>query len=131
MQQGHKARVGDVLELVLPPTLSASLGAAFESPVGVWEGDGITVVVDATMYADELGPASAPPHAVTASEEIGGRPARMVSWDEDDGARVVAARFDAAPGTGSARSGVTAVVRAAPQVACDIPLRILRSVRFL
>lgn len=131
MGQGHTARVDDVLELVLPPTLCASHGAAFESPVGVWEGEGITVLVDATIYADELAPASASPRAVTTREAIGGRPARIVAWDEDDGTRVIAARFDGAPGAGSARSGVTVVVRAAPHVASEIPFRIIRSVRFL
>lgn len=91
----------------------------------------MSVLVDATEYADPLDPTAAPPRVRATTEQIGGRPARVVYWEENDGTRVVGARFAGGPESAAARSGVTVVVRTTSDVPSDVPMGILRSVRFL
>jgi hypothetical protein len=127
-ERWQRVRVDGVLELSIPPTMSTSEARAIESPAGVWEGKGISVVVDASMYADDLG--SAP--GVATTDRIDGRPVRIVSQREGDGTRLVAAHFPSSqPPEASRCAGVTIVVRATPTIPADIPLRIIRSVKAL
>ena len=129
--QWQTARLSDVLELSLPATMAASKAHVLESPTGIWEGDDMTVLVDATMYADDLTSQSASPGAKTAVEHIDGRPARIVSYEEANGTRVTAAHVGPSqPPSSSSRAGVTIVVRGAPPPDPDIPLQIIKSVRF-
>jgi hypothetical protein len=130
--QWQTARLGDVLELSIPAGMSVSEAYAFESPTGMWEGDDMTVLVDATMYADDLRSQSASPRAKTATEHIDGRPARIVSYEDDNGTPVIAAHvMPLQAATGAAPAGVTVVVRGGPLAAPDIPLQIIRSLRFI
>ena len=124
-------RLRDVLELSLPATMSASDEHALESPTGMWESDDMTVLVDATMYADDLTSQSASPGAKTAIEHIDGRPARIVSYEEANGTRVTAANVGSSQPTTSSPAGLTIVVRGDPPADPDIPLQIIRSVRFV
>jgi hypothetical protein len=124
----QRVRLDRVAEVSLPPGVTASAGTAHEQPIGVWEGSGITLVVDASPYADPVIGSRTGRGGSLRSEPVDGRPAHLANYEDQDGAQVVALRFE---GDASRPAGLTVTARGAPEVDTDTLLRIVRSVRLI
>jgi hypothetical protein len=124
----YRVRLDQVAEVSVPPGVRASGGTAHEQPIGVWEGSGITLIVDASPYADPVINGQPSRGGSLRSEPIDGRRAHLASYEDRDGAQVVALRFDRDP---SYPAGITVTARGAPEVETETLLRIVRSVRLI
>src|SRR5262245_33992739 len=115
-------QLSHVLELSVPPGIARTREQAIEGPIGVWEGSGMLIVIDATMYAGQIGVDQG---AALTQDTINGVPATFSSMEEPDGTTVISAA------TAPSETAPTAVVtiRAGPDVPHDVPMRILRSIR--
>lgn len=132
------------------PTVSGTSGIHFDAPealrpdaqekaidsaVEAWSGGGLEVVVDRSSFADPLtGYGQRPEHAASL-QEVGGRPARVVEFTDEDGSHVAGVHF---PGQGEGATGVrdaglppmTVIVRSSPGAPRESALRVVHSIRF-
>jgi hypothetical protein len=99
-----------------------------DSDVAHWEGGGITVRVDSGLFSDPL--TSYANHPGTLDDVICGRPARLVSFDRDDGSRFAAAHFLEKTGEPAGRGTITVVVETDRGVEPEVGAEILRSIEF-
>ena len=100
-----------------------------DSDVAHWEGGGITVRVDSGLFSDSL--TSYADHPNMAYEDIGGRAARFVSFDRDDGTRFAAAHFHAVTENEQVgRVTITVVVETDREVESGTGEEIIRSIEF-
>jgi hypothetical protein len=120
------------LRLRSPVQLSPAEAQGVDSNVRAWEGGGgnIEVVVDEGPYADPLTTYDDRPNAHAANETIGGQPARVVSFLLDGWRQFAAAHFDRGTGGGVATGKTTVSVTGRDELGGDVPLKIVRSVRF-
>jgi hypothetical protein len=124
-----------------PTEVEVAPGITIESPVGLrvtgaqaidskaaaWEGSDLQVVVDEGPLADPLTLYEERPDALVTEETIGGRAARVVSFTLEDGAPFAAAHFSA---ENAAAAPLTISVTGRGEQGEDVPLQVLRSVRF-
>jgi hypothetical protein len=118
------------LRLRSPVQLRPAQAQGVDSNVSAWQDGKLEVVVDEGPYADPLTTYDDRPNAHTADETIGGQPARVVSFPLDDGRQFAAAHFDRGTGGGVAAGRTTISVTGRDELGGDVPLRIVRSVRF-
>lgn len=95
-----------------------------DSDVAHWEGGGITVRVDSGLFSDPLTSYANHPGM------LGGRPARLVSFDRDDGSRFAAAHFLEKTGESAGGGTITVVVETDRGVEPEVGAEILRSIEF-
>jgi hypothetical protein len=114
-------RVGAV-GLELPATLTARAGTPADSASAVFEGEGLTVLVDQGPFAPSLDADVGRPGYREEPTEVGGTPARLVTFDEPGGSFTTA--LEIAP-----PNRATVVVRADGSVPRHVPLDIVRSVQ--
>jgi hypothetical protein len=125
------------LTLTVPTDLSGGPDQGVDTEVTTWNGPGISVVIDQGPFADPLTTYGGRAGSHSRQETIGGRLARVVSFVEGNGTRVVAAHFPgaragASAGRGaSAEKALTIVVRVDPAVLRrEVAFDIIRSLRF-
>jgi hypothetical protein len=124
----RRVRLDRVAELSVPAGVTASGGVAHEQPIGVWEGSGITLVVDASPYANPVVSGPTGRRGPLRSERVDGRLAHLAIYENQDGPQVVAIRFEGDP---SRPAGLTVTASGAPDVDMETLLRIVRSVRLI
>ena len=107
------------------PTSLAPRGTSSDSASAVFEGSGVLAIVDQGPFAPSLDADVGRPQFRQEAIEISGSPARLVNYDDDDGASYVTAVEVDAP------RRVTVVVRAEHSVPRELPLRIVQSLRLL
>src|SRR5262245_65391291 len=100
-----RVRVGAV-SLDLPAILASRQGASIDSASAVFEGHGLMVVVDQGPFAPSLDADVGRPELREVAVEVGGLPARLVTFDDEEGASSTTAVEVAAP------RRITVVVRA-------------------
>ena len=115
------ARVGTVA-LELPATVAPQAGTPVDSASAVFEGEGLAVLVDQGPFAPSLDADVGRPGYQEEALQVGGSPARLITYDEDDG-RFTTALEIAGP------HRTTVVVRADRSVPRQVPLEIVRSVQ--
>jgi hypothetical protein len=108
------------VELEVPAELAPASEAALDGPAASFEAPGLRLLLDSSPFADPLTGYESRPEFARMEEQIGGVPAKIVSFRSDDGTRVIAARL---PGL------LTAVAHVAPDGDPELALRILRSIR--
>jgi hypothetical protein len=119
------------LTLTVPADLSRGPEQGVDTAVATWNGAGISVVVDQGPFADPLTTYQGRPGSRSRQETIDGRPARIVSFLEGDGTRVVAAHFPGTQAGAAAGKPLTIVVRVDPAVRREeVAFDIIRSLRF-
>jgi hypothetical protein len=116
------------LRLRVPAWVSATGAQAIDSTAAVWQGEGVTVVVDEGPFADPL-----TRYAVAATEDtLGGRAARVVAFDREGGGHFAGAHFPGDPGaTSGPDAPLTVAVETSEEVDRETGLAIVRSVEFL
>jgi hypothetical protein len=114
-------RVGAV-GLELPAGVAPCEGTPADSASAVFEGEGLTVLVDQGPFAPSLEADVGRPGYREEPTEVGGSPARLVTFDEDGGSFTTA--LEIAP-----PNRATVVVRADSSVPRQVPLDIVRSVQ--
>lgn len=116
----HQVRLGRDAVVEVPAALRATSEAAahaVDSPVAVWQGDGLRLHLDRGPFADPLTGYEGRTGFGSSTERTGGRPARLVWFDRDDRHHVVAVHLDDA----------TLLVEAEAAVPRDVLLAIARS----
>jgi len=128
MTRGWKrVNAGTRVSLCIPRNLSPSSQQPVDSAVTAWESDDLSVLVDTGPFADRL---DSPSTRAYSSEIVQGIPIRVVGFEDDDGATVVAAHVPSALSTvETPRVPVTLMVRARPGTDPEIPFRVIRSLR--
>jgi hypothetical protein len=114
-------QVGD-LRLRLPAGL-VSVSAAIDGPSAVFEGPGVTVVVDAGPFADRLEAHAGKPGFREAQVEVSGASGRRVSFDAPDAGTHTNALHVEGP------RPFTVAVIAAPSVPDDVADDVLASIQ--
>jgi hypothetical protein len=117
-----RVRVGAV-SLELPAVLASRQGVPVDSTSAVFQGGGLTVLVDQGPFAPSLDADVGRPGFREVAAEAGGSPARLVIFDDEGGASYTTAIEVAAP------RRITVVVRADSSVPRQVPLEIVQSVR--
>ncbi len=111
------------ISLELPVALVDAEAAPVDSATRVFEGAGVTVIVDQGPFADRLEGDRGRPQYREETREIGDTTGRVVSFrSADDATRTLAARLVGPP-------GVTVVVRADASVPAHVPRDIVNSLR--
>ena len=114
-----------------PVTLHKTDAQGIDTDFGEWKGEGLTVRIDYGIYADPLMSYRDRDGYEELTEEIDGRMARIVSFRPSNGGRFAAAHFKAPNVTGGRTANrLTMTVEAAAMVGEDVPLRIIRSLKF-
>jgi hypothetical protein len=117
-----RVRVGAV-SLELPAILAPQQGAPVDSTSAVFEGGGLMVLVDQGPFAPSLDADVGRAGFREVAAEMGGSPARLVTFDEEGGGSYTTAVEVAAP------RRITVVVRADSSVPRQVPLEIVHSVQ--
>lgn len=113
------------MSLELPSALVAGRGDGIDSAAGVFEGAGVSVVVDQGPFSDPLTTHAGRPEHRDEAIDVAGTAARLVSFrDPEDRTYSVGAHV---PGP----SPVTVVVRADASVPEHVPRDIVESLRLL
>jgi hypothetical protein len=101
---GQRVEVEGTFSLVLPAGLERQPAQGIDSKVGAWRGAGIELSYDLGWYSDPL-ELPGRPDVEREALEIGGRPARLVRFDEPgpEGPRYVVAVHFADLGDGRTR----------------------------
>jgi hypothetical protein len=118
-------REGDV-EFVAPEGMARAEGT-LDSPTSEYTGPGMTITFDRGPYADPLTRYGSRPGYEEWTGLAGDRPARIVTFEADDGSRVVAARLED-PDRAAGRA-LTAVVYLSPEIDVERGRRIVDSLR--
>jgi hypothetical protein len=137
MSDWQELTLAEGLTLTVPADLSRGPEQGVDTAVATWNGAGISVVIDQGPFADPLTTYQGRPGSRSRQETIDGRLARIVSFVEGNGTRVVAAHFPGARAGASAGKGaaagkpLTIVVRVDPAVLREeVAFDIIRSLRF-
>jgi hypothetical protein len=115
-------RVGAV-SLELPAILASRQGDAVDSVSGVFEDTGLMVLVDQGPFAPSLDADVGRPGFRELAAEVVGSPARLITFDDDEGGSYTTAIEVAAP------QRITVVVRADRSVPRQVPFQIVHSVQ--
>ena len=118
----------DPVRLRSPVPLTQSGAVGIDSGAGTWEGDGVSVTIDQGPLADPLASYEGRPDARVGETTIGGRPARVVSFQLEDGRHLAAAYFE---GRGAGSTALTISIVGARSVGEEVPLLMVESVEFL
>jgi hypothetical protein len=124
-KQEHTAQitVGEVT-VTLPRTLTRSPDRSVDSAAAVYEGHGVTVIVDTGPFADRLDSHVGAPGYAESTQDVAGRIARHVTYtDPTDGTRTVAVHV-------GAPSPATVVVRTDLSVPPETAQQIIDSVQW-
>jgi hypothetical protein len=118
-------------KISIPPSLMEVQTQGIDSDFREWKSKDITVRVDVSLFSDSLTSYKNQSHYISFNEEIAGRPVKIVSFDKEDGTHVVAAHFaDLDVSNDDRRQKLTVVVESGRAIGTEIPLRIIRSIRF-
>ncbi|MGW3353723.1 hypothetical protein ACWDA3_61550 [Nonomuraea rubra] len=118
-----RVRVGKV-SLAIPADLIPQPSAPIDSESAVFEGGGLLIVIDQGPFAPSLDVNVGRPEFGAVQTEVGDSPARLINFENEDGAYTTAVEV-AAP------VRMTVVVRADGSVPRQVPLEIVRSVQSL
>jgi hypothetical protein len=118
------ARVGAV-SLELPAVLAPRQSTAIDSKSGVFEGGGLFVLVDQGPFAPSLDADTGRPGLHEVPVVVGGYPARLVTFDDNDMTSYTTALEVAGP------QRVMVFIRARSDVPREVPLEIAHSVQLL
>lgn len=77
-----------------PVPLNQTSAVGIDSRAGTWDGGEVVVTIDEGPLADSLTTYADRPGAETTEQTIDGRPARVVSFQLDDGRYLAAAHFE-------------------------------------
>lgn len=127
MRGFQEVTLGHRIRLSVPTDVSASGEPSIDSGASVWRGEGVTVIFDEGAFSDPLTSYSNRPSYRLAEEVIGGRRARVVSFEPTDGGHYIAAHF---LGNGEAEGPVTVAVQTAKGVPPEVGATIVRSITF-
>ena len=116
--------------LCLPPGVSGGSAQGVDTAVAAWSGPGIQILVDEGPFADPLTSYARRTNYRTSVETIDGRPACLVSFNDDDGMRVVAAHFAGSVAGSGVPDRLTVLVRLVPDRDQEVALKIIQSFRF-
>ena len=131
MTQWKDVTLGRGLKLKVPADLTRARDQGIDTNASLWKAKGISVLVDQGPFADPLKSSASRTGAQSTEESIGGRPARIVSYVEETGTRVVAAHVAGSRRGTSVVDPVTVVIRLDPDGPSDeIARLILRSLHF-
>ena len=115
----------------LPQSLVPAEQRSVDSLVRRWEGEELAVHLDYGRYADPLIFYRRKKGCREATEQIDSHPVFVVEFERDDGWRFTAVHFS---DLGSDPFGqtikLTVVAESGPSIEKDIPLRIVRSIKF-
>ena len=115
----------------VPASLLEAEEQGIDSSVALWEGKGIKVRVDYGLFSDPLTSYVNQPNYILSNEDIGGNPARIVWFDQNDGSHFVAAHFhDLEERRWTDLRKLTIVVETSKKVGSKISEKILRSIQF-
>jgi hypothetical protein len=110
-----------------PVELTPVAARGIDSNVNLWEGKNLTVMMDEGPFADPLTSYANRPNARVFEETVAGRPARVVSFQLDDGRDFAAVHLDlGGPGPGGRR--LTISVTGREEFGGEVPLEIAKSV---
>jgi hypothetical protein len=124
----QRLTLGNRIRLSVPADVSPSAEPSIDSGASLWRGEGVTVIFDEGPFSDPLTSYSNRPNYRMTDEVIGGRRARVVSFEPEDGGHYVAAHF-----LDESESGglVTVAVQTAKGVPPAVGAAIVQSVAFL
>lgn len=111
---------GPGITLDVPDEVRPAPGQAGEGGALTLTGQGVTVLLDGSPFADPMSGYAGQPDYERTGDRIAGQPVDLVSFRTADGTRVLGTRFD---------DVLTAVVHLAPGLSDDIALRVLHSIR--
>lgn len=111
------------LSFSAPPDVARTGEQGIDSASAAWESDSLRISIDSGPFSDGLRSYGNKAGYKAREESINGRAARIVEFDQPDGKRFTAARFDAPP-------LLTFVVVANEDVDPEVPQEILRGIRF-
>lgn len=119
------------IKLTVPEGLAPKASQGVDSRVSTLRGRGISLLIDHGPFADTLMSYAGRSGYRSTEEVIDGRPARIVSFDESDGTRVVAAHFDGAKTGQNPQERLTTVINLDPKIVGEeAALSIIRSTKF-
>jgi len=120
-----------ILKFCLPASLLESDARGIDSTVAFWKEKSITVQLDYGFFSDPLTSYIDRPNYSFSNEYIGGRAARIVWFDQNDGSHFVAAYFhDLTERRCVNLRHLTIVVETSQEVESGIPEKIIRSLQF-
>jgi hypothetical protein len=121
----------DEFTFSVPVGVSEVDAQGIDSSIGVWKGEDVTIRVDYGLFSDPLTSYSGRPNYEHLAEEIDGRAASIIGFDQSDGNRFVAVHFYDLAERGHAKlRKLTMVVEASQKVGRELSLEIIRSIRF-
>jgi hypothetical protein len=131
MTQWKDVALGRGLKMKVPSDLTRGRDQGIDTNASNWQGKGINVLVDQGPFADPLTSSASRTGSRSTEESIGGRPARIVSYVNEAGTRVIAAHVAGSRRGASVVEPVTVVIRLDPEGPSEEVARtILRSLRF-
>jgi hypothetical protein len=106
-------------EFDVPADLIPAPGQGLEGPAAVFEGGGVRLTLDASLFADPLTGHGDKPGFTQRHDRVGGEERQIVSYAAGEDTRVFATRL----------TGLTATVHVQEAADPETALRILRSIR--
>jgi len=129
MSEWEQVTLNGELTLTVPTAVSRGPEQGVDTKVATWSGAGINILVDQGPFVDPLVSYRDRVAYQSLQETIGGRVARIVSFVEGDGTRIVAAHFSGSEA--GSRDRLTVVIRSDPAVLTEeVVFKIIRSLRF-
>jgi hypothetical protein len=119
-------------KISIPSNLMEVQAQGIDSDFREWKGKGIIVRVDVSLFSDTLTSYEKQNHYTSFNEEFAGQAAKIVSFDKEDDTHFVGAHFaNLDSPSDDRRQKFTVVVESSQSMGIEIPLRIIRSIKFV
>jgi hypothetical protein len=127
---GHQTRlVAPGLWLTVPDYIVPTDAQGLDSMATTLSGGGFTILVDEGPFSDPVTRYADQPAYEVSTENLNGHPARIVSFEDEEGVRHLVARLEIVGDAGVPR-GVTIVIHVLPGRDFTVARSVLESVSF-